>query len=95
MWGVRSGKSSALKTAAEKQRVRTRRLGNKLDRLSKKIGGLKAGFYSVSPLLVTWLVEDVEIHDGVPVIPVFKLNSFILNLHQYEDLIAKSEAHLS
>jgi hypothetical protein len=91
MWGVRSGKASALKTAAENQRVRTRRLGNNLERLSEKIGGLKTGHYSLMPLLVTWLVEDVKIHEGVPVIPVFKLNAFILNLHEYEDLIACTE----
>jgi hypothetical protein len=92
MWGVRSGKSSSLKSAAENQCVRTRRLGNHLERLSEKLGGLKAGRYTLIPLLVTWLVEDIEIHEGVPVIPVFKLNSFILNLHQYEDFIASAKA---
>jgi hypothetical protein len=94
MWGIRTGKASALKTAAENQRVRTRRLGNQLDRLAEKFGGLKSGLYSLLPLLVTWLVEDVEIHEGVPVIPIFKLNSFILNLHQYEDMIAKTDANI-
>jgi hypothetical protein len=94
MWGIRSGKSSALKTAAENQRVRTRSLGNNLERLSEKIEGLKAGLYSLFPLLVTWLVEEVEIHDGVPVIPVFKLNAFILNIHQYEDMIASTQSYL-
>jgi hypothetical protein len=92
MWAKRSGKASALKSAAENQRIRTRRLGNQLDKLADKLGGLKSGSYSLFPLLVTWLVEEVEIHDGVPVIPVFKLNSFILNLHNYEDMIARTDA---
>ena len=92
MWAIRSGKASALKTAAENQRVRTRRLGIQLDKLADKLGGLKPGLYSLLPLLVTWLVEEVEIHKGVPVIPVFKLNSFILNFHQFEDMIAHTDA---
>ena len=92
MWGIRSGKVSALKTAAENQHVRTRRLGNHLEKLSEKLGGIKPGLYSLIPLLVTWLVEDIEIHEGVPVIPVFKFNAFILNLNQYEDYIVSTEA---
>ena len=93
MWAKRSGKVSALKAAAENQRIRTRRLGDQLDKLAEKLGGLKDGSYSLLPILVTWLVEEVEIHDGVPVIPIFKFNSFILNLHQFEDMIARTDAY--
>ncbi|MHA3964217.1 MAG: hypothetical protein AM325_011855, partial [Candidatus Thorarchaeota archaeon SMTZ1-45] len=55
--------------------------------LSKKITRLTSGNYRLVPVLVTWLVEDVELHEGVPVVPIFKLNSFILDFDQYEDLI--------
>ena len=87
MWGTRSGKASALRTAAEKQKTRTQELSEELDRLAEKMGSLAMTEYQLFPVIVTWLVEDVELHEGVPVVPIFKLNSFILDLYQYEDLI--------
>ncbi len=95
MWGVRSGKASALRTAIDKQKERTDRLSNQLDRLAKKMTKLKAGTYELLPIMVTWLVEDIEIHEGVPVVPIFLLNSFLLNIADYEDLIDSFKGHLS
>jgi hypothetical protein len=71
MWSVRGGKASALRTAAEKQKERTSRLTTQLDRLSKKIPSMTMGLYTIFPTIVTWLVEEVEMHEGVPVVPVF------------------------
>ncbi len=93
MWSIRSGKTSALKTAAEKQKKRTWELSEELDKLSKKIGVLAEKTYKLFPVLVTWLVEEVELHQGVPVVPIFKLNSFILDLDQYEDLVVSNSVH--
>jgi Holliday junction resolvase-like predicted endonuclease len=90
MWGSRTGKSSALKTAAEKQKERTKRLCEMMPRLSEKIGGVANGQYTLTPLLVTWMVEEVIIHDGVPIVPVFNLNSFLQDIAVYEDMIATS-----
>ncbi len=87
MWGIRGGKASALKSAAEKQKIRTGELASELDTLSKKLNTLTEGTYTIYPVIVTWLVEEVELHEGVPVVPVFKLNSFILDLDQYEDMV--------
>lgn len=87
MWGIRSSKASALRSAASKQRSRTARLANELDKLSAKIMGMKAREYTLIPVLVTWLVEEVEIHEGVPVVPIFKLNAFLLDLSRYDDLL--------
>jgi hypothetical protein len=87
MWGVRTGKSSALKSAAERQRERTARLCGEIERLADKIGGLPRGTYTMTPILVTWLVEEVILNEGVPIVPVFKLNSFILEISTYEDMI--------
>lgn len=87
MWAIRSGKASDLKKAAEKQKKRTQELSEELDRLSKKMSKLAKREYRLFPVLVTWLVEEVELHEGVPVVPIFKLNSFVLDLDQYEDLI--------
>ncbi|MFX1482315.1 MAG: hypothetical protein ACFFCP_03915 [Promethearchaeota archaeon] len=86
LWGVRGGKASALKSAAEKQKTRTEELANELHRLSAKLD-LTEGVYIAYPMLVTWLVEEVELYEGVPVVPVFKLNSFILDFEQYTDLV--------
>jgi hypothetical protein len=93
MWGIRSGKATALKTAAEKQKTRTQELSEELDKLAKKIGKLSAREYQLLPVIVTWLVEEVELHEGVPVVPIFKLNAFILDFDQYEDLIVSYSGH--
>jgi hypothetical protein len=94
MWSVRSGKASALKTAAEKQKTRTLELSLELDRLSKKLENVVKGSYTIFPVLVTWLVEEVELHEGVPVVPIFKLNSFIHELDYYEDLVVSYTGQL-
>jgi hypothetical protein len=87
MWGVRGGKAAALKTAAEKQKKRTSELTSDLDRLFEKLNTISQGPFRIFPAIVTWLVEEVELHEGVPVVPVFKLNSFILDLDHFEDII--------
>jgi hypothetical protein len=93
MWGIRSGKASALKKAAEKQKTRAKELSEELDRLAKKMGKLSPKECQLFPVIVTWLVEEVELHEGVPVVPIFKLNSFILDFDQYEDLIVCYVGH--
>ncbi len=87
MWSVRGGKGSALRDAAEKQKIRTGRLSSEMDRLSEKIPSMTPGNYIIFPTMVTWLVEEVEMHEGVPVVPVFKLNGFIQDFEIYEDRI--------
>lgn len=94
MWSVRGGKASALRPAAEKQKERTIRLTSQLERLSQKIPSMMAGEYNIIPVMVTWLVEEVEIHEGVPVVPVFKLNSFIQDFEMYEDLVVSYTGQL-
>ncbi|MHA2064198.1 MAG: hypothetical protein ACXABY_07440 [Candidatus Thorarchaeota archaeon] len=88
MWGVRTGKSSALKSAAEKQKERTKRLCGMMARLGEKIDGLIKGHYTLMPILVTWMVEEVVFHEGVPIVPAFLLNSFLQDIAIYEDMIA-------
>ena len=84
MWNIRGGKASALETAAARQRERTQRLVELLPSLSPRLG-LSPGRYHLVPAVVTWLVEELEIFDGVPVVPVFKLNTFLLDLDAEED----------
>jgi hypothetical protein len=94
MWSIRGGKASALRTAAEKQKERTIRLTHQLEKLSKKIPSLTRGQYTIFPIMVTWLVEEVEMHEGVPVVPVFKLNGFIQDFEIYEDRIVSYDGIL-
>ena len=77
----------------EKQKVRTRRLTSQLNRLSNKISSVVPGNYTIFPIMVTWLVEEVEMHEGVPVVPVFKLNGFIQDFETYEDRIVSYHGH--
>ncbi len=94
MWGVRSGKVSALKTASVKQKERTIRLTTQLQKLSEKISSMRKGKYTIFPVMVTWLVEEVEITEGVPIVPVFKLNSFIQDFERYEDFLVSYTGQL-
>jgi hypothetical protein len=95
MWGVRSSKASALRSAVSKQSARTARLANELDRLSARVVAMKAGEYTLIPILVTWLVEEVEIHEGVPVVPIFKLNAFLFDLNRFDDLVITFDGRLT
>ena len=87
MWGIRGGKSNALRRAAEKQKERTYRLTSQFNQLSKRVGSMNRGEYEIIPIIVTWLVEGLELHDCVPVVPVFKFNSFILDFEQFQDIV--------
>ncbi len=87
MWGIRNGKTTALRNAVDNQIDRTERLASQLHRLSEKLTVLKEGEYSLIPAVVTWLVEDIELFDGVPIIPVFKLNSFLLEFDQFQYML--------
>ncbi|MFW9918235.1 MAG: hypothetical protein ACFFED_01435 [Candidatus Thorarchaeota archaeon] len=95
MWGIRSGKTSAIKEAIKKQVIRTERLSHDLEKLSKKIPAMSPGIYTLIPIMATWLVEDVQIHEGVPVIPIFKLNAFLLDLARFEDFLISFEGNLN
>ncbi|MHA1770307.1 MAG: hypothetical protein ACTSYL_02130 [Candidatus Thorarchaeota archaeon] len=86
MWDIRGGKNAALRRAAEEQKRRTRELASHLALLQKKIS-LTPDTYTLYPVIVTWLIEEVTFHDGVPVVPVFQLNSFIIDLPIHEDMV--------
>jgi hypothetical protein len=73
-WTGRRYKSSMLKSAAEKQIERCMFLKAE----TKK---------PILPLIVTLMREDVVIHDGVPVVPIEMLNSFIHSWEMDDDQI--------
>jgi len=94
MWASRTGKASALRQAAERQAERTRQLSLNLNILRKKMPTLTPGPYDLYPVLVTWLVEDVVFHRGVPIVPIFKLNSFVVELPVYEEQVISYQGKL-
>ena len=94
MWNIRRGKNSALQNAAIRQFERTERLCSEMDVLSSKIGTIGHGMYALIPLLVTWVVEDVEFHEGIPVVPIFKFNSFVLNFTNFIDMVRHIECRI-
>ena len=66
-----------------------------MNRLAQKLNPLPNGSYSLVPIIVTWMLEDIEFHEGVPVIPIFKLNSFILDLQLYDSMYVTFEGVLN
>ena len=76
-WGIRPGKATQLRYAAEMQAERASELSriNMLDSFGKKT--------EFHPLIVTLLQEDINEESGVWIVPVFKLNNFLLNADEY------------
>lgn len=76
-WGTRPGKPTQLRYAVEKQIERTNELSRikTLDSIEKK--------KEFHPLIVTLLQEDITEENGVWIIPVFKLNNFLLEIDRY------------
>lgn len=74
-WGMRAGKSSGIKDAAARQRLRAHHFQGKLVQIFPDIAWWRRA--SVIPVIVTLHQEAVTEHSGVFVVPVFKLNQFI------------------
>ena len=77
-WGIRSGKASQLRIAA----------GNQMERVNqlKKIKFLyqfAQKEFETFPVIVTWHEEKLIKEGNVWIVPVSKLNSFILDLDSY------------
>ena len=67
-WNKNRYKTSALKTAVEKQVERT-----------VFYPGLNK-----TPLIVTWYDEDLVFHNKVPVVPVGRLNDFLTRIEDFD-----------
>lgn len=78
-WGIRLGKVAALKVAASAHLARAIEFGNKLQEfVCADDGEWRAA--KVIPILVTLYQERIVENEGVLVVPVFKLNSFVEEL---------------
>lgn len=76
-WGRREGKASQLKISARKQLERMREW-ERINFFSRM--GTKP---SIIPIIITWLEEGIREEDGVWIIPVFKLNTFLLEIDKF------------
>lgn len=70
-WGMRKGKTTALKYAVDDQIERAEKFKEKKE-IDKKI----------YPVIITFLQENIEFEKEVPIVPVGKLNSFLINLQK-------------
>jgi hypothetical protein len=71
-WTGRRYKASMLRNAADRQIERC---------LCLKSGSAKG----IIPLIVTLMSEDIVIHQGVPIVPIEKLNAFINSWEENDD----------
>ena len=78
-WGIRKGKTSQLRIAARKQIERV----NQLKKLFKSsLLSLKQNL-EIYPLIITWFEEEILKEENVWIVPIFKLNSFLLEIDKY------------
>lgn len=78
-WGRGRYKKSGLKNAVEKQEERVKQLKNfiKSNPIAQK--SFRVHKQEIFPMIVTWLQEDLQKHDHSFIVPVWKLNSFLLH----------------
>ncbi|WXG40218.1 MAG: NERD domain-containing protein [Candidatus Freyarchaeum deiterrae] len=76
----KSGRSNVLRTYCKKQIERIEALSKVLPEMVSKLRLIEWKEAKIIPLIVTLLAEDIDFSEGVPVIPFFKLNNFIVEL---------------
>ncbi|MFH1364062.1 MAG: NERD domain-containing protein, partial [Candidatus Aenigmatarchaeota archaeon] len=76
-WGIRKGKKSQLASAIEKQKTRAKEFKkiNFFMEMERK--------HKISPLIITWFEEDIIREKDTFVIPISKLNTFLLEIDKY------------
>jgi len=84
-WGARFGKTSGLRSAVKKHIERIELLSKVIDRYMLSLGIENWGEGILIPFLVTLFQEKVIFNFNVPVVPIFKLNSFLINFDSYLD----------
>ncbi len=73
-WSSRPGKTTALKYAVRNQIKRVEAFKNHF-RIKKEI----------YPMIVTFLEENISFEENVPIVPAWKLNSFLTNFYELKD----------
>ncbi|HIK00374.1 TPA: YraN family protein [archaeon] len=78
-WNMRPGKTTALKKAAQDQTARAKNY-KKFKKLKKK---------AIYPLIVTFLEENIVFADKIPIVPIWRLNEFMLEFPEYQKELKK------
>ncbi len=84
-FGVRLGKTSALRSASEEQLIRTQALADNFARFQTDLGCLDWQHVLLIPMLVTMLQEDIQFHERIPIVPAAHLNAFLLEFEKQLD----------
>lgn len=91
-YGIRLGKSSALRVAVEAQIQRTEALANSFAAHQAALNCTGWHNCTLLPLLVTMLNEELIFHENVPVVPAARLNAFLLTYDQQMDILHTIDA---
>jgi len=83
-WGKGRHKKSGLINAVKKQEERMMQLENFLKRnlIARQSLNLSLN-HKVYPMIVTWLQEDLIKESNTFIIPIWKLNSFLVEIYNY------------
>lgn len=76
-WGIRKGKKYQIIKAIEKQKIRIKEFQkiNFFMEMERK--------HKVFPLIITWFEEDIINENDTYVVPISKLNLFLLEIDRY------------
>lgn len=84
-YGIRLGKSSVLRKAAEAQRMRVEELAKHFAANQVELDCLNWLKAHLIPMLVTLLIEEVSFFGHIPLVPAASLNAFLLEYERYFD----------
>lgn len=82
-WGRGRYKTSGLRISTENQVMRAENLKKFLKNNPIARKRLKIENQEILPILVTWLQEDLQKHNNSLIIPVWKLNNFLLRAESF------------
>jgi Holliday junction resolvase-like predicted endonuclease len=91
-YGIRFGKSSALRAAVEEQIERTEALATSFAAHQTALNCSGWHACMLLPLLVTMLDEELIFHEKVPIVPAARLNAFVLTYDQQMDVLRTIKA---
>ncbi len=90
-YGVRLNKASSLRNAADDQFHRTRALADAFTQFQAKLGCLDWSNPVLIPMVVTMLIEDIQFHEKIPIVPASLLNAFLLKYEERVDSLCTIE----
>lgn len=74
----------SIKQAVAAQKRRAERLAQHISE-GLKCRFSEEGINKILPIIITWLEERFRIHDGCAIVPIFKLNRFLISLDLYKN----------